>query len=1502
MGGDDGAAGDGGAFAHTGRADDADDAAAQHAGALGVGVVLDEKYRLKSRLGRGGFGDVWRAEELLPDGAPFREVALKLLGSVDHDAGEWTEEAKLLASFRHTSLVTIYAAGILRDGTRFVAMEVLEGQNLAEVLRSRGRVPWRRALGFCFDAAGALDVIHARGVVHLDLKPANLFLCTDGGLKVLDFGIARQADAAPPSRGPARTAAELGETLAQIVPTLREPGSNAPLPPRPSVDSEALAATRLATRATDAAGRAVVGTPGFIAPEILRGRQPTPAADAYALAVCLAQLATGRLPHDAPDEPEDWNDASAVSAWLESVRSAAAEGALRALPELPAGLRALVARLCAAEPEARGVPAGGLAAAFGEVVRLPFGAPNPPYFGVAPFPASAEGVLFGRDDDVERLGRELAFEGCLVVQGARAVGKTSLVRVGLAPHAARTALDGMDDWRLVEIAPGDDPDAALRAALTAAGAALDDGDPPPDDDLGERIDRGTLDAEELEAWAAAERVGLMLFVDPLELAAAAAPERRARLEALAAALSRETFAGVRLVGALSDAFAADALATSLGAIVRAGVRFVGGPSPAAARDIAIGPAELAGAEITSPEIVVTEVEQELRVGAARVPLVALALSAWWTSRVELTAARASGPYDRASSASTTPLPSPAEPPTGPSTPLAHAAAAADGARRSIVEHKSSGKIVIRSGPSSPTTGAERVSKRGTASQRTGRGEGVSARGAAASARARRAPTARLSGERFRELGGVRGALTRHADATLAAAPPEARAVAETLLLRLSTTDGLPRVWRERDLLEACEAPDVAAVLGALEAAHLVVRRSGDVELAHPALAASWSRLGDLRLSRMEELGLLERLREAAATWEREGERRDLLLGAQQLGELSVLRRRGRHVGLTAKDAAFVAASQRAARRRRAVRAAGGLAAAFLVAAGLMSWRALEVARNAEEQAKDAALELEYTSDLAAKSRRATDPYARAAFAAEAMARGSLDAALPLELALTAARAPHAEFLTLERVADPAFFWDDRWLVAPGASGDLVTIDFSPREPEVYDDVDIELDPELAGLETTKRPRVASLRLFDAPIAEVVPFAFDTSFVARSIDGEVKVVRLRDAGATALVAAAPMRCVGPVHLARRAPILACATDHGIARWDVSRRGPPDHAKAEGAVEDIAADGARVVGRVTRKVFVWTPASGEESATGSAMNVSFARFSPDGAAVAVGAGDLRIVDAAAPKTVLFTSDLTVDAIAARWDPGGLDVGVCDASGVGAWTYLRKGKGRASDDPPPRGHPCRALGSPTRPDALAPGEKVDELAGKDVGGHLDDGGFRLSHDRVLSRDLVVFDVPTAAAASLLAFGAKDELGEEADEPGASGPSSVVRAGNVVAVQIGDEVRIYAAEDGSRYASRRGRLLGACPDGRLLAAQDAELGARVFDVWSNATAGWVRASPGLHFVGVEPSCGHAITQRMTGEIDATELRESDFGATRAIARPSAFVYDARPARAAPGLGAGLW
>ena len=127
-----------------------------------VGDVLDGRYRLVDLLGRGGFGDVWRADELLPDGTPFRQVALKLLAPHVTDAASWVEEAKLLASFRHPSLVTIFATGVFQVAwpQPFVAMELLEGATLAEVLEERGPTPWRRVLAGAREAAGGLEVIH----------------------------------------------------------------------------------------------------------------------------------------------------------------------------------------------------------------------------------------------------------------------------------------------------------------------------------------------------------------------------------------------------------------------------------------------------------------------------------------------------------------------------------------------------------------------------------------------------------------------------------------------------------------------------------------------------------------------------------------------------------------------------------------------------------------------------------------------------------------------------------------------------------------------------------------------------------------------------------------------------------------------------------------------------------------------------------------------------------------------------------------------------------------------------------------------------------------------------------------------------------------------------------------------------------------------------------------------------------------------------------------------
>ena len=395
------------------------------------GDVLDGRYRLVSLLGRGGFGDVWRADELLPDGTPFRQVALKLLAPHVTDAASWVEEAKLLASFRHPSLVTIFATGVFQGAgpQPFVAMELLEGCTLADVLQDKGPTPWRRVLAWAREAAGALDVIHERGVVHLDLKPANLFLSKDGTIKVLDFGIARKAKppvgrpreekAEPPSsrlsylmpppragagqasadatRSPSllgvlsRREAELGtaafmveqaigvnEGAAGAIAGAAATGSDAAQNHTPEAYAQtfAMGATTDALGATHAIGattaRAIIGTPGYMAPEIFEQSEPSAATDAYALGVVIAVLTTGQLPLDVPEEPEGgWSNPTAITSWWAAIRTATLRGEMRDLRQgkahLPAGLVRLLRKLFAVDAASRGVVPGKLGVVLDEV-------------------------------------------------------------------------------------------------------------------------------------------------------------------------------------------------------------------------------------------------------------------------------------------------------------------------------------------------------------------------------------------------------------------------------------------------------------------------------------------------------------------------------------------------------------------------------------------------------------------------------------------------------------------------------------------------------------------------------------------------------------------------------------------------------------------------------------------------------------------------------------------------------------------------------------------------------------------------------------------------------------------------------------------------------------------------------------------------------------------------------------------------------------------------------
>ncbi len=592
--------------------------------ALRPGLVLDGRFRLVAAIGRGGFGEVFRAEELLPNGAAIREVALKIL-SPESDLGAWAEEAKLLASFAHPSLVTILAAGLLaveHEGVSvpvpFVAMELLSGETLGAVLARRGRIPWRRVLAWARDVAAALDLIHARSVVHLDLKPSNLFLTRDGGIKMLDFGIARRAGALGGEHGVMLPGDDGVMGTAEF---LAERPPRASVPPPPSRGGSSGARAR------------VVGTPGFMAPEVIEERPATPAADAYALAACIVHLATGLLPQDVPAAPAKAAANTDRQAWWAEVRLATSAGRLRDLDEagLPHGVATLCRRLLALDPGARQVETGGLKALIDAAWERPFGVPDPPYLGLGAFGPASEGMLFGRDEDTARLARELETETALVLQGVSGSGKSSLAMAGLVPQLARRDAARGPDWRCVVARPGADPDAVIDRVLAEIAALI-----PRDS---EAIVAPLDDAAAVAAFCAEHELGVALVFDQLEeLVTQADPKKRGRFIrflAEASALPRE--APIRVVGTLREDFTTGLLAIEpLGERLRDALRFVGAPTMAASRAIVAEPARVAGVKIEGLSEVASDVERELRAGEGRLPLVALALAAWWKTRDDRT--------------------------------------------------------------------------------------------------------------------------------------------------------------------------------------------------------------------------------------------------------------------------------------------------------------------------------------------------------------------------------------------------------------------------------------------------------------------------------------------------------------------------------------------------------------------------------------------------------------------------------------------------------------------------------------------------------------------------------------------------------------------------------------------------------------------------------------------------------------------------------------------------
>jgi serine/threonine-protein kinase len=261
-----------------------------------IGKVI-AGYRIEERVGRGGMGVVYRAEHLnLQRRAAIKIIAPDLAES-EGFRERFTREARIAAALQHPNIVTVYDAGEV-DGLLYLAMQYIRGNDLSAMLRKDGRLRPYRAIDVCRQVASALDAAHAMGLIHRDVKPANVLI--EGRTAFLtDFGLTKRLD-----------------------------GTHTDL-----------------TRAGD-----VVGTIHYVAPEQIEGGRVSARTDVYSLACLLFHCLTGQVPF-ARD-----TDVAVIYAHLSE--DPPKLSSLR--PELPDGLDGVMAKALDKSPDRRFPSCGDL--------------------------------------------------------------------------------------------------------------------------------------------------------------------------------------------------------------------------------------------------------------------------------------------------------------------------------------------------------------------------------------------------------------------------------------------------------------------------------------------------------------------------------------------------------------------------------------------------------------------------------------------------------------------------------------------------------------------------------------------------------------------------------------------------------------------------------------------------------------------------------------------------------------------------------------------------------------------------------------------------------------------------------------------------------------------------------------------------------------------------------------------------------------------------------------
>ncbi len=268
------------------------------------------RYDLLVELGRGGMGAVFSARDLELDRVVAIKVLAPLLASDSGFVERFRREARTVAQLRHPNIVVLHDWGN-QDGVPYLVMELLAGQSLKELIRQRGRLPVPMVLATIQQCASALDYAHGRGLVHRDVKPANVMIDDGGHVTLTDFGIARAA-------GGGQLTATGG----------------------------------------------VVGTPEYLSPEQAQGRPVDGQSDVYSLGITLYELLVGQVPFRADSTPG--------ILYMHVHTPPPPLGLVR--PDLPPAVTQVVERGLAKDPASRYPTAGALAAdleaAFGRRAQV----------------------------------------------------------------------------------------------------------------------------------------------------------------------------------------------------------------------------------------------------------------------------------------------------------------------------------------------------------------------------------------------------------------------------------------------------------------------------------------------------------------------------------------------------------------------------------------------------------------------------------------------------------------------------------------------------------------------------------------------------------------------------------------------------------------------------------------------------------------------------------------------------------------------------------------------------------------------------------------------------------------------------------------------------------------------------------------------------------------------------------------------------------------------------